>query len=176
MAVFSPFFHNMLPAISQIILFNILYSLKILQFTFKLRSNFTIMNKFRQYMYRFMYGRYGADEFSRFLLIASLVAMILHVVLRWRILYYIFMGIIIYNCFRMYSKNIYKRQQELAAFRVLKNKFNSKFALQKRKWNERHTHRFFSCPECRTTVRVPKGRGKIEITCPKCKKSFIKKS
>ena len=134
------------------------------------------MNRFKQFMYRFMYGRYGADQFSRFLLVASFVAMILHIILGWRILYYIFLAIIIYNCVRMYSKNIYKRQQELAAYLTLKRKFDSKFALQKRKWNERHTHRFFACPVCRTTVRVPKGRGKIEITCPKCKNTFIKKS
>jgi len=134
------------------------------------------MNRFKQFMYRFMYGRYGADQFSRFLLVASFVAMILHFILGWRILYYIFLAIIIYNCFRMYSKNIYKRQQELAAYLTFKRKFDSKIALQKRKWNERHTHRFFACPVCRTTVRVPKGRGKIEITCPKCKNTFIKKS
>ena len=134
------------------------------------------MNRFKQFMYRFMYGRYGADQFSRFLLVASFVAMILNIILGWRILYYIFLAIIIYNCVRMYSKNIYKRQQELAAYLTLKRKFDSKFALQKRKWNERHTHRFFACPVCRTTVRVPKGRGKIEITCPKCKNTFIKKS
>lgn len=134
------------------------------------------MNRFKQFMYRFMYGRYGADQFSRFLLVASFVAMVLHIILGWRILYYIFLAIIIYNCFRMYSKNIYKRQQELALFLTLKRQFDSKFALQKRKWNERHTHRFFACPVCRTTVRVPKGRGKIEITCPKCKNNFIKKS
>ena len=76
----------------------------------------------------------------------------------------------------MYSKNIYKRQQELAAFRVLKNKFNSKFALQKRKWNERHTHRFFSCPECRTTVRVPKGRGKLKSPVLNAKNRLLKKA
>ena len=134
------------------------------------------MNKFRQFMYKIMYGRYGVDEFSRFLIKASLVAMVINLITGLRIFYYIFMVLIIYNCFRVYSKNHYKRQQELSAFLVLKRQTDNKLALQKRIWNERHTHRFFSCPKCKTTVRVPKGRGKIEITCPKCHNSFIKKS
>ena len=134
------------------------------------------MNKFRQFMYKIMYGRYGVDEFSRFLVKASLVAMVINLITGLRIFYYIFMVMIIYNCFRVYSKNHYKRQQELSAFLVLKRQADNKLALQKRIWNERHTNRFFSCPKCRTTVRVPKGRGKIEITCPKCHNSFIKKS
>lgn len=134
------------------------------------------MNKFKEFLYRFMYGRYGSDQFSRFLLVVSLVALILNTILGLKIFYYIFMITVIYNCFRVYSRNIYKRQQELNAFLVYKRLAESKLALQKRKWNERHTHRFFNCPVCKTTVRVPKGRGKIEITCPKCKNSFIKKS
>ena len=134
------------------------------------------MNKFRQFIYKTMYGRYGVDEFSRFLIKASLVFFVLNLLTGLRIFYYIFMITVIYNCFRVYSKNIYKRQQELSAYYVLKRQADSKLALQKRIWNERHTHKFFNCPKCKTTVRVPKGRGKIEITCPKCHNTFIKKS
>lgn len=39
---------------------------------------------------------------------------------------------------------------------------------------QRKTHRFFKCPECGVTVRVPKGKGKIKITCPKCKNAFVR--
>ena len=46
----------------------------------------------------------------------------------------------------------------------------------KKRWAQRSTYRFFKCPQCKQTVRVPKGRGKICITCPKCKTEFIKKS
>lgn len=134
------------------------------------------MNKLKELLYRFMYGRYGSDQFSRFLLGVSFVALVLYMLFGARILYYIFMVLTIYNCFRIYSKNIYKRQQELNAFLVLKRKADGRVALMKRMWRERKTHKFFSCPVCKTTVRVPKGRGKIEITCPKCKNSFIKKS
>ena len=45
-----------------------------------------------------------------------------------------------------------------------------------KRWAQRSTYRFFKCPQCKQTVRVPKGRGKICITCPKCKTEFIKKS
>ncbi len=49
-------------------------------------------------------------------------------------------------------------------------------AKKKREWEQRKTYRFFSCPQCEQRVRVPKGKGRIEITCPKCRTSFVKKS
>lgn len=134
------------------------------------------MQKLKQLLYRFLYGRYGADEFSRFLLILSGVLFVLYLLSGIEIFYLAFMMSIIYNCFRVYSKNTYKRQQELYAYLDFRKKVNSKITLHKRMWNERKTHRFFSCPGCKTVVRVPKGRGKIEITCPKCHNNFIKKS
>ena len=123
-----------------------------------------------------MYGRYGADEFSKFTLIAGGVLFVLYTLTGFHFLYIAFMATVIYNCFRMFSKNRYKRQMELQAYYILKNKFNAKTAIYKRMWRERKTHRFFACPVCKTVVRVPKGRGKIEISCPKCHNNFIKKS
>ena len=134
------------------------------------------MQKFKEFIYRFMYGRYGADEFSRFMLIFGGVLFVLYMLTGLEILYIFFMATVIYNCFRIFSRNTYKRQQELNAFYILKNKFNSKTSIYKRMWRERKTHRFFACPVCKTVVRVPKGRGKIEISCPKCNNKFIKKT
>ncbi len=134
------------------------------------------MQKFKEFIYRFMYGRYGADEFSKFTLIFGGVLFVLYMLTGLEILYIFFMATVIYNCFRMFSRNTYKRQQELQAFYILKNTFNSKTAIYKRMWRERKTHRFFACPVCKTVVRVPKGRGKIEISCPKCNNKFIKKT
>lgn len=134
------------------------------------------MQKLKNFIYKTMYGRYGVDQFSRFLSSISLVELLLNLLTGWRIFNTLFLVTVIYNCFRIYSKNIYKRQAELNAFMVLKRQADSKTAVYRRMWKERKTHRFFACPNCKTTVRVPKGRGKIEITCPKCRNNFIKKS
>ena len=134
------------------------------------------LQKLRASLYRFSYGRYGNDEFSRFLLYSGLGLFVIHTVTRIRFLYTLALLVILYNCFRTLSKNHQKRYMERQAYLAYKAKFDSKFALQKRMWNERKTHRFFSCPGCKTVMRVPKGKGKIEITCPKCHNNFIKKS
>ena len=134
------------------------------------------MQKLKSSLYRFSYGRYGSDELSKFLLYGGLGLFLIYSITKVRFLYTLSLVMLIYNCYRSLSKNHQKRYMERQAYLVYKGKFDSKFALQKRKWNERKTHRFFSCPSCKTVVRVPKGRGKIEITCPKCHTNFIKKS
>jgi ribosomal protein L37AE/L43A len=66
--------------------------------------------------------------------------------------------------FRMMSRNVYKRYQE-----------NRKFLQFFDRIKDRQ-HRYYDCPKCRQTVRVPRGKGKISITCPKCREKFIKKT
>lgn len=134
------------------------------------------MQKFRNTLYKIMYGRYGSDEFSKFLLIFSIILFFVSSLFDSKVIYVIAMLLAIYNIFRCYSKDFAKRRQERDLYIFYKNKFASKTSLQRRKWRERKTHSFFACPNCGTIVRVPKGRGKIEITCPKCNTSFIKKT
>ena len=134
------------------------------------------MQKLRNSMYRFSYGRHGSDQFSRFLLYSGLGLFVIYFLTGIRLLYTLSIVVLFYNCFRILSKNHTKRYQENQAYLFYKGKFDAKFALQKRMWNERKTHRFFKCTKCKTVVRVPKGRGKIEISCPKCHNTFIKKS
>ena len=134
------------------------------------------LQKLKTELYKFSYGRYGNDELSRFLLYSALALFVLNAVTKVGIFYTISLVLIVYNCFRSLSKNHQKRYMERQVYLLYKGKFDSKFALQKRKWNERKTHKFFKCPSCKTVVRVPKGRGKIEISCPKCHNTFIKKS
>ena len=134
------------------------------------------LQKLRSTMYRLSYGCYGKDELSRFLLLGGLAFLVLNMLFRIRIFYTLAVVMLVYNIFRIYSKNYTKRRKELDTYLFYKRKFDSKFALQKRMWNERKTHKFFKCPKCKTVVRLPKGKGKIEITCPKCKTDFIKKT
>ncbi len=137
-------------------------------------NNFT--QKLKDIIYKITYGRYGADEFSKFLLFFSIALFLISSIFSSKFIYFIATFIAIINIYRCYSKDFTKRRQERELFLFYKNKLNSKTSLQRRKWKERKTHSFFSCPTCGTVVRVPKGKGKIEISCPKCHTSFIKKT
>jgi len=126
---------------------------------------------------RFMYGRYGSDELNIALLITavavSLINSFLSLFFRFStvyarivspILYVLMLGLLGFSLFRTFSRNIYTRQKENRRFRQLWTR------LRDRK------NRYYRCPKCRQTVRVPKGRGKISIRCPKCGEKFIKKT
>ena len=134
------------------------------------------LQKLQSSIYRFSYGRHGRDDFSKFLIISGLVIFLIYEIFEIHFLYPLSLALMFYSLFRILSKNHTKRFQENQVFLFYKSKFDKKFALQKRMWNERKTHRFFKCPKCKTVVRLPKGKGKIEITCPKCSNRFIKKT
>jgi len=134
----------------------------------------------RYRLQQFMQGRYGTDEFNRFLSFAAIILLVPSFFrFLWRPLIFFYaaaLAVIIYMIFRAFSKNIYARSKERDFYVKIKGKVISFFRLQKRRWTERKTHRFYRCPQCRTVVRVPRGRGRIQITCPKCRTQFIKKS
>ena len=134
------------------------------------------MQKFKSALYKISYGRYGTDELSRFLLISGLVCFGLFFITGVGFLYPLSIMLLIYNVFRSYSKNYNKRYKEREIYLFYKSKADKKISLYRRMWNERKTHKFFKCPTCKTVVRVPKGRGKIEISCPKCHNNFVRKS
>ena len=126
-----------------------------------------------------MAGRYGADQFGRFLSAAALVLLIVNLFVRGvvgQILYFLVLAVLVYNIFRMFSKNTAARYKENVAYLKVKNRVVGRYANLRRRIRESKTHRFYKCPTCKTTVRVPKGKGKIRITCPKCGASFVRKS
>lgn len=123
-----------------------------------------------------MAGRYGVDELSKFLNIVLLVLLILSIFIRSGILYLLALGILIYSYFRMFSKNISKRYEENQKFVNFRYRSVVKWNNFKKRFAQRKEYRFYHCPQCKQTVRVPRGRGKICITCPKCRTEFVKKS
>ena len=125
---------------------------------------------------RWMYGRYGHDALSRFLVIASLVLAFLSCFPYLGVLYLLAFILIVFSLFRTFSKNHEKRRRELAAYTRISSKVSGWFSRRKRQWKERKTHRYFKCKTCKTVMRVPKGRGKIKISCPKCRAETIKKT
>ncbi len=131
-------------------------------------------DRLTQKMTAFMYGRYGYDALNKFLTVAALVCMILSPFIR--LFYPIAMILLIALIFRTYSRNISARQKELDAYLKIKYRCSQRIHRTKNKYLNRKTHKYYNCPKCRAALRVPKGKGKIEITCPMCGHKFIKKT
>lgn len=139
-----------------------------------------IMAKFQQ----FMIGRYGNDQFTVFLSITGLILSVVSNFLRWfrplyvigGIIYYLGALMIFYGIFRMLSKNYEARRKELNWYLRWSEKPKAQIKLLMNQIRDRKTHRYFRCKNCKTVMRVPKGRGKIEITCPKCRMKVVKKT
>lgn len=125
---------------------------------------------------KFMYGRYGADQLSMALLIFSVL---LTAIARFArvpllaVISYIPLGFCIY---RMLSKNINKRSLENYKFSMMISPVYAWFVKLRRRLAESKTHRFMKCPKCKAQLRVPKGKGKIVVTCPKCRNEFKAKT
>lgn len=134
------------------------------------------LNKLIYSINKFMYGRYKGDEFNRFLTIMYLALWALSFLPYLGFLHFVNTFILIYVLFRAFSKNIFARQKELNSYLKIKNKIESQISLNKQKFQNRKTHLYFKCKNCKANLRVPKGKGKIEITCPKCKQKVIKYS
>ena len=127
-------------------------------------------------MKSFMYGRYGYDELSQFLSKTALLCVIVGLFAYPGFFCGLAMALYLVTMFRMYSKNIMKRKQERDAYLRRTQPLRDWQALQKRKFNDRKTHKFYRCSQCKTSLRVPKGKGKIKIHCPKCGAEIVKKT
>ena len=132
-----------------------------------------MLQRFSDVMRRFMYGRYGVDQLNIFLLVAAVALNVISLILSrfgavgtliGSLISLGSYGILIWYLFRFLSRNVEKRFLE-----------NRRFLTWKARILDRQ-NRYYRCPNCKQTVRVPKGRGKICIKCPKCSEKFIRKS
>ncbi len=126
-----------------------------------------------------MYGRYGQDQLNMFLLAVALVSMLLGTILRGGVGSFLngaALALLILSWFRMLSRNLTRRQAENAQYLRRRYQVTGWFRRLKTRWDQRKDYRFYACPSCHTTLRVPKGRGKIRIVCRKCGTSFTRKS
>ena len=130
----------------------------------------------KEKLIRFMYGRNGVDSLGKFVLAISIIVMLLAGWTDSLIPSYLSWIGIIYLYFRMFSRNIYKRSSENQWYLNKTYKIRTFFYRQKNLLLQRKTHHIYKCPTCRQKIRVPRGKGRIEIRCPKCNTRFIKKS
>ena len=118
-------------------------------------------------MQRFMRGRYGTDKLNTAMLTVGFLVCLVGVFFRGPVslvFTVVSYSLMILAVCRTFSRNTYKRYQE-----------NRKFMMFLERIKDRE-HRYYYCPKCRQPVRVPRGKGKLAITCPRCKERFIRKS
>ena len=133
------------------------------------------MNGIMQKLREFMVGRYGNDMLNTVLFISGAVLSL--ILSLFRVPYGSFVSFIPYGIalYRMLSKNYAARSKENAKFLEISEPWR-RFLMKKLRQFQDKDHRYYSCPKCHNTLRVPKGRGKIRISCPHCSKEFIKKT
>ena len=129
----------------------------------------------RKKLQNWMTGRYGSDELSFTLLILYLGVCIFAVLARLKILQLLALGLILWSLARILSRNSPARQAENEAYlNFLRSIGRSRRARQERKRDK--AHRYYRCRQCGAMLRLPRGVGKVEITCPRCGKTITKKA
>ena len=123
-----------------------------------------------------MMGRNGVDELARFESIFVWVLLLVSIFSRMWIFDLLAMALIVHMYFRILSRDVSKRYEENQKYVNFRYNAVVKWDKKKKRIAQRRNYRFYKCPMCRQEVRVPKGHGKIQITCPKCRETFIKHS
>lgn len=129
----------------------------------------------REKLQRFMWGRYGNDRFNQFLMVCAMVSIVLSFFLG-QFFYLLSFAVMIYAYFRMFSKNISKRSAENQKYLSREMKVRNRFAKKKKEFSQRKVYHIYKCPNCKQKIRVPRGRGRIAISCRKCGVEFVRKS
>ena len=130
-------------------------------------------------MARFMAGRNGTDQFNIFLLAVDVILLLVAGLFARKA------GVVLYPLvalglgfvyYRMLSRNLLRRREENERFIRWWLKLSGNLRARRERWIQRKDYKFFTCPACKTILRVPRGHGKIKIVCRKCGKSFTGKS
>ena len=131
---------------------------------------------------KFMYGRYGVDQFGKDMVILGVSLSVLSMLLNWfniplitTVLSLVSTTLIVYIIYRTFSKNINRRVMENNKYLGKKNRFLTICRFNITRLKDSKEFVYIKCPNCKKFSRVPRGRGKIKITCRVCKTQFNKK-
>ena len=123
-----------------------------------------------------MQGRYGNDELNNALYITFIFLWIVTLITKKPYFYWIGLVALGYSLYRSFSRDHLKRSNERLWFLKKLEQVKKLPKQMKQRWDQRNTHKFYRCSKCGVTIRVPKGKGQIEITCPKCGNKFIERT
>lgn len=132
--------------------------------------------RWRERIMRFMAGRYGTDQLNRTLIIISLVNMVISMFFLRPVFYTIGLIFLLLNMVRTFSKNHQARYKENQWYLNLENKVRQSIRNLKYKKDNMKNYHIYKCPKCGQKIRIPRGKGKIMVRCPKCQTEFMKKS
>lgn len=130
------------------------------------------MEKFKEKLFNFMNGRYGIDQLYYGLIVLYFILIIANSFIESTIIGVFSWFVFIFMFYRIYSKNIYKRGLENEKFLKFWLPAKAKLSLSYRKIREIKTHRYRTCPSCKTTIRLPRKKGRHTVKCPKCSNRF----
>lgn len=135
-----------------------------------------LWENFKNKLAYWMQGRYGNDELNNALYIAFIVLWVITLITKKPIFYWIGLVALGYSLYRSFSRDHLKRSNERLWFLKKLEQIKKLPKQWKQRWKQRNTHKFYRCKQCGVTIRVPKGKGQIEITCPKCGHKFIERT
>ena len=130
----------------------------------------------KERFYRFMAGRYGGDQLSRFLSAVSMVLILLSLLTRGSLLWLLAVAVLVLNYYRIFSRNMEKRRAENARYLQRRQAVTQAWRDRRDRWSQRRDYCFFRCPSCRAMLRVPRGKGRIRVTCRKCGNAFERRT
>lgn len=134
------------------------------------------MAGFKEKLVRFMYGRYGFDHLSKMMMVVACILLVISMFWYNPLIYFPAMFLVVYAYFRALSKNTSKRYAENEKYLRIRYKVIGKYNVYLSRLKDKKTHKIFKCPSCSQKIRIPRGKGKILIKCPKCRIEFEAKS
>jgi len=129
----------------------------------------------RNFLRRFMVGRYGTDQLNNTMVILYLALYLISIITRWSVLYWVALVLVFVSLFRCLSRQIDRRRAENARFLQLVGHMKRKLKNFKVRVRDKD-HRYFKCPNCKQQMRVPRGKGRITVHCRSCGATFEEKS
>ena len=134
------------------------------------------LEKLRYKTATFMYGRYGNDELTNFLMIVALILMVISWIPHLSWVYFLAAALLVWSLTRSFSRKLDMRRRERERYLKLRKPIVDFFKLSKNKWRDLKTHVYFKCKKCKAVLRVPKGKGSIVVICTRCKDRIEKET
>ncbi|MCD8104902.1 MAG: hypothetical protein LUF35_07875 [Lachnospiraceae bacterium] len=132
--------------------------------------------KISDFFSNFMSGRYGTDDLSKFMLVVCLILLVVNIFTSQPVIYFLALVLLVWSYFRMFSRNYAQRSAENEKYMDIVQGIRGRFGKAERRAKQSKDFHIYKCPSCGQKIRVPRGKGKICITCPKCRKEFQKRS
>ena len=130
----------------------------------------------REKFFRFMAGRNGVDQLSRVSSYVALALIVVNLFTRNLVVWALAILTLVYSYFRIFSKNVYRRREENARYMALQYKAVTGVRNWRDRMSQRRDYVFFRCPGCHAMLRVPRGKGRLRVTCRKCGAAFEKRT